>query len=356
MTEPHFSINFTANMIAAEACAVGDLLVYDAATGWWKVSSAANRATADARTQAVALTAYGGSAVGKVSYQAAGTVAAEVSDLADGADDPQFVRASSAGRFERIATASIDPDTDDLVGYAEKDGRVHLFVGLPYAELVTIVAGLSVTGTGFVHATSGVIDPAATALARYASGKVQIDGNLQFRNTGDSNRTLDLVATPTSTNKTLTLPNATDQVVARDTTDTLTNKTLTSPIINGLPVYRVTGLDIPSYVTPVATAATTQVNCGTVTLADETTAAIDVIVRCSRDGSNTKRGVWKFSAVVSRNGAGAVLDVLNVGEAFNLNGGTVTCDVDSNSFRVRITPADTDARKWDSEIRVQVNT
>ncbi len=144
--------------------------------------------------------------------------------------------------------------------------------------------------------------------------------------------------------------------VLNDTIDTLTNKTLTSPIVNGTPVYRVAGLDIVSYVTKTATVATTQVNCGTVTLADNTTAAVDVIVRCSRDTSNTKRGVWKFSAVVSRNGAGAVLDVLNVGDAFDLTGGSVTCDVNSNDFRVRITPTDTDARKWDSEIRVQVNT
>ncbi len=58
MTEPHFSINFTAQMLAVEECEVGDLLVYDAAAGYWKVSTTANRATADARTQAVALSAY----------------------------------------------------------------------------------------------------------------------------------------------------------------------------------------------------------------------------------------------------------------------------------------------------------
>ncbi len=147
---------------------------------------------------------------------------------------------------------------------------------------------------------------------------------------------------------------------AEDTTDQITivagRVNIVSPITTGTPVYRVANLDIVSYVTKAATVATTQVNCGTVTLADQTTAAIDVIVRCSRDTSNTKRGVWKFSAVVSRNGAGAVLDVLNVGDAFNLTGGTVTCDVSGNDFRVRITPADTDARKWDSEIRAQVNT
>ncbi len=323
---------------------VGRVCCLNAAGDRYVIATTANLALQTLGPVFVALTA-GDEDNLAVEGQFCGMVPEEITGLGEG--DAGSVGVSATGTLERWTSG-------DIVGTCDELGNALVF--FMSAAVASVVSTISVTGTGFVHATSGVIDAAATALARYASGKVQIDGNLQFRNTGDSNRTLDLVATPTSTNKTLTLPNATDQVVARDTTDTLTNKTLTSPIVNGIPVYRVTGVDIPSYVTTVTTAATTQVNCGTVTLADETTAAIDVIVRCSRDGSNTKRGVWKFSAVVSRNGAGAVLDVLNVGEAFNLNGGTVTCDVDSNSFRVRITPADTDARKWDSEIRVQVNT
>ncbi len=247
----------------------------------------------------------------------------------------------------RVLATNEQFESDEIYGWI---ASLNGFIRNP------VSGSFAVTGTGFVHATSGAIDAAATALARYASGKIQIDGNLQFRNTGDANRTLDLVGTATTSNKTLTLPNATDTLVARDTTDTLTNKSLTSPVVTGTPVYRVANLDIPSYVTKVATSAVTQVNCGTVAIADETTAAIDVIVRSSRDTSNTKRGVWKFSAVVSRNGGGAVLDDLTPGTTVNISGGTVTCDVSGNDFRVRITPADTDTRKWDSEIRVQVNT
>lgn len=88
------------------------------------------------------------------------------------------------------------------------------------------------TGTGFAHISAGSFDSAATANIRYAGGKLQTDGNIQWRNTGDSNRTGDLVWVPTTSGKTITLPDATGQVVLRDTIDTLTNKTLTSPTIN----------------------------------------------------------------------------------------------------------------------------
>ncbi len=80
------------------------------------------------------------------------------------------------------------------------------------------------TGTsGFVTVTSSVIDAAATANIRYTGGKFQTSANIQYLNGGVTG---DLVWAPTSINKTLTLPNATDTLVALATTDTLLNKTL----------------------------------------------------------------------------------------------------------------------------------
>jgi hypothetical protein len=125
MTEPAFSINFTARMIAAEACSVGDLLVYDSAVGYWKVATAANRAAADARAQGVALTEYGGSAVGKVSYQSTGILANEVGGLGEGT--AAYVRSSSAGRLERVEGQPAEDD--DVVGSCSTDGRVYLHMG-----------------------------------------------------------------------------------------------------------------------------------------------------------------------------------------------------------------------------------
>tara|TARA_B100001057_G_scaffold102008_2_gene99166 strand:+ start:25528 stop:29043 length:3516 start_codon:yes stop_codon:yes gene_type:complete len=61
-----------------------------------------------------------------------------------------------------------------------------------------------------------------------------VGGTLTFEgSTADSFETVLQVTDPTA-DRTLTLPNATDTLVGRATTDTLTNKTLTSPTISGL--------------------------------------------------------------------------------------------------------------------------
>lgn len=83
------------------------------------------------------------------------------------------------------------------------------------------------TGTGFAHVTSGSFDTAATANVRYASGKFQTDANIQFKNASILG---DLSWTPTSSNKTLTLPDITDVIVTRTNTESLTNKTINATL------------------------------------------------------------------------------------------------------------------------------
>lgn len=171
MTEPNFSIDFTALMLQAEACSVGDCLVFDAALKYWRVSSAANRTAAGAFTQAVALTPYGGSLIGQVSYQASGIVAQEVSGLAVIAPGAaQLVRVSTAGRFERI---SIYTTGDDVIGYANSDGRVALHIGLPWQFIAALGAGAAGLPDGSIQYR---VPAGAGALGGAAHASISSDG------------------------------------------------------------------------------------------------------------------------------------------------------------------------------------
>ena len=84
-------------------------------------------------------------------------------------------------------------------------------------------SGSTPTGTGFATVTGGVFDASATANIRYTGGKMQTDVAIQFKNGGITG---DLTWGPAISNKTLTLPNASDTLVAQGTVDTLTNKTI----------------------------------------------------------------------------------------------------------------------------------
>lgn len=114
-------------------------------------------------------------------------------------------------------------------------------------DVVRNPAAVSVSGTGFVHSTSGSLDAAATTNVRYASGKFQTDANVQWNNAGVTG---DLAWTPASSNKTITLPNATGTVVLQDSTDTLTNKTISgaSNTLSNIAKASVTGAPTGDFV------------------------------------------------------------------------------------------------------------
>jgi hypothetical protein len=67
------------------------------------------------------------------------------------------------------------------------------------------------------------------------SGNIELSAgsNLIFEGTTNDGFETTLTATDPTADQTITLPNATDTLVGRATTDTLTNKTLTSPTISG---------------------------------------------------------------------------------------------------------------------------
>ena len=114
------------------------------------------------------------------------------------------------GGLQGFAVSSASPVTGQALVW---NGSVWLPTGIP----------TSPTGTGFATLTGGTYDAAATANIRYAAGKFQTDANLQYLNAGITG---DLAWAPTASNKTLTLPNATDTLVGQSTTDTLINKNI----------------------------------------------------------------------------------------------------------------------------------
>lgn len=90
-----------------------------------------------------------------------------------------------------------------------------------------------------------------TLISPTITGTPGVDTSIVFEGaTADAYETTLTVVDPTA-DRTITLPDATGQVVLRDTTDTLTNKTLTSPVISGSPV--ITGLSSAGMVSSSAT-------------------------------------------------------------------------------------------------------
>jgi hypothetical protein len=93
--------------------------------------------------------------------------------------------------------------------------------------------------------------PAVGPSANIASGPflVYVAGALTFEgSTGDSFETTIVAVDPTE-DRIISLPDATTQLVGRDTTDTLTNKTLTSPTITGVSPVITLGGDLSGSVT-----------------------------------------------------------------------------------------------------------
>ncbi len=130
-----------------------------------------------------------------------------------------------AGDLAGVGSTLAVPRVGGIQGFAVSNATPSTGQALVWNGSVWIPTGIptSPTGTGFATLTSGTYDAAATANIRYASGKFQTDVNLQFKNVSITG---DLSWTPTSTNKTLTLPDITDVLVTRTNSETLTNKTI----------------------------------------------------------------------------------------------------------------------------------
>lgn len=157
MATPQHSIVFWAPPVGSSgSIAVGDVLIPSATEpGAWVVATSANRASRGA--EGVAISVAGGSGLGSVEIQQTGTLDATLTGL--GAGSRSLVRTSTAGRLERVASPSVG---DDVIGYAEASGRVHLLIGLPWAEIIAL------TGSGEANTTSNA--GAGVGLAKAKAG------------------------------------------------------------------------------------------------------------------------------------------------------------------------------------------
>ena len=96
-----------------------------------------------------------------------------------------------------------------------------------YANVVP--SDLNTTLNGYLE-----VGDLSNTVAELVDGDLYIPGtDIIFEGAVDSHE-LTLAAPNVTSDKTVTLPNATTTLVGTDTTDTLTNKTLTSPVVSGL--------------------------------------------------------------------------------------------------------------------------
>lgn len=126
----------------------------------------------------------------------------------------------AAGNVDQF-TVALDPDTTN---------EEIVFITAASTDTFTIVRARAGT-SGVTHSAGATVKHVLTSDDLNAfKASISPVANVGFG--GSTSGTTTVQASAVAGTTTLTLPAATDTLVARDTTDTLTNKTLTSPTLN----------------------------------------------------------------------------------------------------------------------------
>lgn len=170
MTSPAYSISFSVVQSGtASTGSAGDVLLPSADDGLYVLATAANRGTR--RSTGIALSSY--IAGGVVEIQQEGEVSATISGLGAGA--ATYVRVSAAGALERAASPDV---SDDVVGWCETDGTLHLRCGQTPGGYGTAAAATTSTAGSMSAADKAKLDGLQKQGASVEIAALEIDWSL----------------------------------------------------------------------------------------------------------------------------------------------------------------------------------
>lgn len=226
-------------------------------------------------------------------------------------DSPSFANLS-VGNAQVNATQLTYSGVTNLVTVTAVD---H---GLAIGARIT-VSGATQTGYNGTYSITSVpvsstftYQPNVGPSANIASGSylVYVGGAITFEGSTDDSFETTIVATDATSDRIISLPNATTQLIGTDTTDTLTNKTLTSPTITGISPVITLGGDL--------TGSATLTNLGNATLT-ATIAADSVALGTDTTGNYVANLTEGTGVTITGNSGEGATPTISIGQAVGTN-------------------------------------